>query len=119
MQVAVSTSTVQAQTCKDWRETTEEMPVSATQTASWEEIKNKVLLELGMSEDLADACLEFPNELCQWLRNFTEANMPSNSCQRTRKISVDGDSEDNSEISTSLGGRGEEAENEPQDNERN
>ena len=119
MRVAVSTSTVQTPTTDDWRETTEGMPVSATQTASWEEIKKRVLPELGMSEDLADACIEFPEALCQQLRNFTEANMPSCSCQRTRTVSVDGDSEDDSEISTSSGGREEGEESEPQDDERN
>ena len=94
------------------------MPVSATQTASWEEIRKRVLLELGMSEDLADACIEFPNELCRQLRNFTEANMPSSSCQRIGAAPVEGDSDDDSEVSTSSGGRGEEEENEPQDDER-
>ena len=45
--------------------------------------------------------------------------MPSSSCQRIGAAPVEGDSDDDSEVSTSSGGRGEEAENGPQDDEKN
>ena len=115
MQVAPSTSTVQFQASDDtgvmqtqtpdnWQEKVKDMPVSAAQTAGWEEIKKKVLLELGMSEDLADACIEFPNGLCRQLWGFTEINMPSRSCERVGAAPVEGDSDDDSEVLTSSGG---------------
>ena len=97
------------------------MPDSASQIDDWlisEEIKKKVLLELGMSEDLADACIEFPEELCRELRGFTEKHMPSSSYERIGAAPMEGDSDDDSEVSNSSTGRGEEAEEEPQNDEQ-
>ena len=118
MQVADDTGVMQTQTPDNWQGKVKNMPDSAAQTAGWEEIKKKVLLELGMSEDLADACIEFPEELCHELRGFTEKHMPSSSYERIGAAPMEGDSDDHSEVSTSSTGRGEEAEDEWQDDEQ-
>ena len=73
MRVAISTNTVQVQT--DEPDDTGNMTVSASQTDDVpisNETKKRVLLELGMSVELAEACIEFPEELCLRLQDFTD-----------------------------------------------
>ena len=72
---------------------TDDVPIS-------NEIKKKVLLELGMSEELAEACIEFPEELCLRLQDFTDTHMPSSSYQRIGEAQMESDSDNDSEAST-------------------
>ena len=46
---------------------TDDVPIS-------NETKKRVLLELGMSAELAEACIEFPEELCLRLQDFTDTH---------------------------------------------
>ena len=127
MRVAPSTSTVQIQTSNDtgvmqtqtsydsgvrqtqtpdnWQGKVKNMPASASQTDDWEQIKKKVLLELGMNEELAEACIEFPEELCLKLQDFTEAHMPSSSYELIGVAQMESDSDNHSEVSTASTGR--------------
>ena len=84
------------------------MSVSASQIDDWlmsDEIKKKVLLELGMNEELAEACIEFPEELCLRLQDFTDTHMPSSSYQRIEKAQMESDSDNDSEASTATTAR--------------
>ena len=69
---------------------TDDVPIS-------NEIKKRVLLELGLSVELAEACLEFPEELCLRLQDFTDTHMPSNSYERTGEAQMESDSDNDSE----------------------
>ena len=120
MQVAISTSTVLVQT--DEPDDTGLMTVSASQTDDVpisNETKKRVLLELGMSVELAEACLEFPEELCLRLQDFTDTHMPSSSYQRTGEAQMESDSDNDSEASTATTARREWElqEDEPQNGE--
>ena len=106
MRVATSTSTVQVQT--DEPDDTGHTTVSASQTDAVpisNDIKKRVLLELGMSEELAEACIEFPEELCLRLQDFTDTHMPSSSYQRIGGAQMESDSDNNSEASTATTAR--------------
>ena len=119
MQVVIPTSTVQVQTEND-------VTVSASQTDEMPitfEIKKRVLLELGMSAELAEACIESPEELCRRLQDFTD-HQPSSSYQRTVEVQMESDSDDDSAASTATAERrvweleGDEPQNEENENER-
>ena len=97
MRVAISTSTVQVQT--DEPDDPGDTTVSASQTDDVPisiEIKKRVLLELGMSVELAEACIEFPEELCLRLQDFTDTHMPSSSYQRQGLAQMESDSDNDS-----------------------
>merc|ERR1711894_188912 len=92
----------------DWQGKVQSLSASASQTDDWltsDEIKKKVLLELGMNEELADACIEFPEEFCLKLRDFTEEHMPSSSYKRVGVAQMESDSDNHSEMSTTSTGR--------------
>ena len=77
----VPTSAVQVQTENDVTiaaSQTDEIPITF-------EIKKRVLVELGMSAELAEACIESPEELCRRLQDFTDYQ-PSNSYQRVVEV---------------------------------
>ena len=96
MRVVIPTSAVQVQTDDNVTVSasqTDEMPIS-------NEIKKRVLLELGMSAELAEACIEFPEELCLRLQDFTDMHQPSSSYQRTVEARMESDSDDDSAAST-------------------
>merc|ERR1711894_752772 len=107
MWVAPSTSTVQVQT--DEPDDAIDTTVSASQTDDAlisNEIKKRVLLELGMGEELTEACIEFPEELCLRLQDFTDTYMPSSSYQRRGEARMESDSDDDgSEESTATTAR--------------
>ena len=69
------------------------------------EIKKRVLLELGMSIELAEACIEFPEELWLKLQDFTDTHMPSSSYRRIGEAQMDSDSDNDSEALTSTTAR--------------
>ena len=102
------TGVIQTQTPDDWQGKVQDMSVLASQTDDRpisDEIKKKVLLELGMNEELADACIEFPEELCLKLQDFTETHMPSSSYERVGVAQMESDSDNHSEVSTASTGR--------------
>ena len=107
MRVVIPTSTVQVQTENDATvsasQTDEkDMTASASQTDEMHitsEIKKRVLMELGMSAELAEACIESPEELCRWLQDFTD-HQPASSFQRTVEAQMESDSDDDSAAST-------------------
>ena len=94
--VMVPTSAVQVQTENDVTiaaSQTDEIPITF-------EIKKRVLIELGMSHaELAEACIESPEELCRRLQDFTD-HQPSSSYQRVVEVQMESDSDDDSAAST-------------------
>merc|ERR1712117_415469 len=101
MRVVIPTSAVQVQT-------EDNVTVSASQTDDVpisNEIKKRVLLELGMSAELAEACIESPEELCLRLQDFTDTHQPASSYQRTVEARMESDSDDGSEASTATTAR--------------
>ena len=123
------TGVMQTQTPDDRQRIVQDTTASASQTDDVpisNEIKKRVLLELGMSEELAEACIEFPEELCLRLQDFTDTHMPSSSYQRTGEARMESDSDDDgSEASTATTARrawelqGDEPRNDENDDERN
>ena len=102
------TGVIQTQTLNDWQGKVQSMSASASQTDDWltsDQIKKKVLLELGMNEELAEACIEFPEELCLRLQDFADAHMPSSSYQRIGEAQMESDSDNHSEASTATTAR--------------
>ena len=84
-------------------QTDDNVTVSASQTDEMsisKEIKKRVLLELGMSAELAEACIEFPEKLCLRLQDFTDMHQPSSSYQRTVEAQMESDSDNESEAVT-------------------
>ena len=78
-----------------------------------------------MNEELADACIEFPEELCLKLQDFTDTHMPSSSYQRIGEAQMESDSDNHSEASTATTARrawelqGDEPQDDEQDEEQN
>ena len=74
-----------------------------------------------MSAELAEACIEFPEELCLRLQDFTDTHQPSSSYQRTGEARMESDSDDGSEASTATTARRtwELQRDEPRNNENN
>ena len=52
-----------------------------------------------MSAELAEACIESPEELCRRLQDFTD-HQPSSSYQRVVEVQMESDSDDDSAAST-------------------